>query len=301
MTSLLLKGLKYLTSPSYRFQVNACKGAYRNLSDEMFLKRMFKAKMGYELNLSNPQTFNEKLQWLKLYGYKDVYSQMADKYLAKEIVRNIIGDDYIVPCIGFWENPEEIDFSNLPQKFVLKCNHNSGLGRCICKNKDLVNENEIKRGLNEGLKQNYFLHLRETPYRDIKRGIVAEKFLDDNTGEELRDYKFLCFSGKPMYMYCTNKGKKIYENYYDMDFNPVNISHGYTRIQPEIQKPQEFELMKDLAARLSQGIPFVRIDFFDVDHHVYFAEFTFYDWAGFKPLMGNWDLELGKLIDLRIK
>lgn len=128
---------------------------------------------------------------------------------------------------------------------------------------------------------------------------MAEEFLDEGTGHELHDYKFWCFGGKPLYMYITNKGKLIKENFYDMDFNPVDINHGFERTWPEYSKPKNFEKMKELATVLSHGMPFVRIDFFDINGKLYFGECTFYDWAGLKPFVDQaWDERLGELIDL---
>ena len=152
--------------------------------------------------------------------------------------------------------------------------------------------------IEKNCKRNYFYLKREWVYKDIKPRIIIDKYLDDHTGNELRDYKFLCFNGQPIYMYCTIKGKNIFENYYDMNFTPVGVNHGFPRHLPEFEKPEGFELMKVLASKLSQGIPFVRVDFFEVEGKVYFGEFTFYDWAGLRPFEGDWDKELGKLIVL---
>ena len=268
------------------------------VDDEKYLKRLFKLFIGDELNLDNPQTFNQKMQWLKLYAHKPIYTIMADKYAVKKYVANLVGEEYVVPCLGVWERAEDIDFDKLPNQFVLKCTHNSGLGRCICKDKSQLDLKKVRKEIKRGLKENYYLPGRDKQYRDVPKKIIADQFLDDGKGTELRDYKWWCFDGKPTYMYYTNKGENICENFYDMDFNPVSIDHGFPRLQPEIEKPAEFELMRDLATKLSKGIPFVRIDFFDVNHHVYFGEFTFFDWGGLRCFGGNWDYELGKLIVL---
>lgn len=268
------------------------------VDDEKYLKRLFKLFTGDELNLDNPQTFNQKMQWLKLYAHKPIYTIMADKYAVKKYVADLIGEEYVVPCLGVWEHAEDIDFNQLPNQFVLKCTHNSGKGRCICKDKSKLDLRKVRRDIANGLKEDYYRPGRDKQYRDIPKKIIADKFLDDGVGNELRDYKWWCFNGEPIYMYCTNKADECYENFYDMDFNPVLINHGFPRLKPEIDKPQEFELMKNLAAKLSQGIPFVRIDFFDVNHHVYFGEFTFFDWGGLRKFGDNWDYELGKLIQL---
>lgn len=267
-------------------------------SDYNFIKIVFWSRTGHKLNLNNPKTFNEKQNWLKLNDRNPLYSQLVDKYRVKSYVAEKIGSEYVVPCLGMWEDPEEIDFSSLPNKFVLKCNHNSGRGMFICKDKNLIQKDVVISNLKWGLNDDFYMYSRVWPYKDVKRCVIADMFLDDHTGAELRDYKFWCFGGVPKVMYCTNKGKNIYENFYDMNFNPLNITHGYTRFSPEFEKPSEFDLMKSLAARLSENIPFVRIDFFDVDGHVYFGEYTFFDWGGMKLLNEPWEHTLGDWIQL---
>ena len=270
----------------------------RLYSDETFLKKLFKLRMGYKLNLDNPQTFNEKLQWLKLHNRKSVYTTMADKLSVKEYVANIIGQEYIVPCFGIWERYKDIDFDVLPNQFAIKMTHNSS-GAFLCKDKSSLDKSMLKQYIDTYFYKNYFWHLREWPYKDVKPRIIAEELLNDNTGEVLRDYKFWCFNGKPTYMYCTVKGTDVYENFYDMDFNPVEINHGFPRHLPEFNRPVQFDKMKSLAAQLSSNIPFVRVDFYEVNGNVYFGEFTFYDWGGMKPFVTyNQDLELGRLIEL---
>lgn len=267
--------------------------------DKMFIKLMYYARNGKGLSLKHPKTFTEKQNWLKLYDRNPVYTIMADKYKVKEYVANIIGQEFVVPCLGKWNKPEDVDFKVLPKQFVLKCNHNSGGGMFICKDKESVSDWElIRHNLADGLKQDFYYYSRVWPYKNIERCIIADQFLDDHSGNELRDYKFWCFDGEPKVMYCTNKAESIYENFYDMDFKPLDISHGFTRLVPEFEKPAEFDLMKQLAASLSKGIPFVRVDFFDVEGRVYFGEFTFYDWGGMKPLSEYWENKLGEYINI---
>jgi hypothetical protein len=224
---------------------------------------------------------------------------MADKYAVKQYVANLIGEEFVVPCLGVWDSVDEIEFEKLPKQFVLKCTHDSG-GNVICKDKSQLDIVLTKKRLTDSLSKDYYLPGRDKQYRDIPKKILADKFLDDHTGNELRDYKFWCFNGVPTYMYCTNKGKNVYENFFDMDFNPVSIDHGFPRLEPEPERPEEFELMKELASKLSKNLPFVRVDFFDVNHRVYFGEFTFFDWGGFKPFNNGWDEKLGELIILPV-
>lgn len=265
--------------------------------DKRYLSIRYLMSFHKKMNWDNPQTFNEKMQWLKLYAHKPIYATMADKYAVKKYVADIIGDEYVVPCLGVWQSVDDIDFDKLPNQFVLKCTHDSG-GNVICKDKSSLDIELAKKKLSDSLKRDYYLPGRDKQYRDIPQKIIADKFLDDGKGSELRDYKFWCFNGDPTYMYYTNKGEHIYENFYDMEYNPININHGFSRLQPEMEKPEEFELMKSLAKKLSKGIPFVRVDFFDVNHHIYFGEFTFFDWGGFRPFKDDWDLKLGELIKL---
>lgn len=269
----------------------------RLIPDRKYLELLFPLRVGYQLNLNNPQTFNEKLSWLKLYNRKPILSQMADKYEVKRIVAEKIGSEYVVENYGVYEKWDEIDFNSLPAQFVIKCTHDSG-GAHVCRDKALFDFSATKQKIERNLNRNYFYLKREWVYKDIKPRIIVDKFLDDHTGNELRDYKFWCFNGNPTYMYCTIKGKNIFENFYDMDFRVVEIDHGFPRHKPEFEKPLNFELMKSLARKLSEGIPFVRVDFFEVEGRVYFGEFTFYDWAGLRSFEGNWDEQLGKLISL---
>lgn len=269
-------------------------------SDEQYIKRIFKFGCGYSPNLKNPQTFNEKLAWLKLHHHKPILTTMADKYDVKKYVAGIIGEEFIVPNYGVWNHFDEIDFESLPKQFVLKATHDSG-GATVCRDKSTFDLKKAKYRLDEQVRKNFFWAGREWPYKNIKPRIIADKFLDDHTGNELTDYKFWCFNGMPKYIYMTIKASEIFENFYDMDFKPVPIDHGSKRHFPEFEKPQDFEKMKELATVLSKGMPFVRVDFFYVDGQIYFGEFTFFDWGGSRAF-GSYeqDLELGKLIDLTI-
>lgn len=267
----------------------------------IYIKLVFRLQFGYKIDLSQPKTFNEKLNWLKLNDRKPIYSKMVDKLYVKELVASIIGDQYVVPCYGAWDDFNKIDFSKLPNKFVLKTNHDSS-GATICKDKSNFNYNLYKKKFTSLLKRNYFYHCREWPYKNVKPMVLAEMLLEDPDRDKLEDYKFWCFDGEPLYMYCTIKGGDVYENFFDMNFKPVNISHGYPRINPEPQKPQNFEVMKMLCKKLAKNIPFVRIDFFEINGKIYFGEYTFYDWGGFKPFINyNMDYELGRLINIEIK
>lgn len=267
------------------------------LSEKKFVEMHSSYCLGYKVNLDNPQTFNEKLNWMKVYGRDPKYTIMADKYAAKKYVADIIGEQYVVPCLGVYKSFDEIDFSLLPNQFVLKPTHQSGV--VVCKDKSSLDIEAARKKLESDLKRNYYTIHREWVYKDIPPRIIADTYLDDHTGTELRDYKFWCFNGEPKVIYLTNKGANVYENFYDMDFNPLHIDHGFARHQPEFACPNNFALMKELATKLSEGIPFVRIDFFDVDDKVYFGECTFYDWGGCHPFASyEEDLRIGEWLIL---
>lgn len=270
-----------------------------NIPDNRYIKYKFRLELGYTPDLEHPRTFNEKLNWLKLNHREDLYTRMADKYQVKEYISNTIGDEYVVPLIGVWENMDEIDIEVLPSEFVLKATHDSS-GAIVCRAKDNYNQTIVAKHFNKVMDRNYFYSCREWPYKNIKPRIIAEVLLkSDDCNSPMRDYKFMCFNGVPRLMYCTVKGTDVYENYYDMNFNPVSINRGFPRHIPEFAKPQHFTLMKDLAEKLAKDIPFVRIDFYESEGRVYFGEFTFYDWGGFKPFKDiEWDYKLGDWINL---
>ena len=269
------------------------------IPDKTYLSLLYRLRFGRKLNWNKPKTFNEKLNWLKLYYRRPEFSDMADKYKAKQIVEEKIGKKYVVPCYGAWRRVDDIDFSALPEKFFLKSTHDSGGGIMVDKTKG-VDLEAIKRRFNKKTldDKNWFWPLREWAYKNITPRILAEEFLDEGTGHELHDYKFFCFNGVPTFMYITNKGAVITENFYDMDFKPVYIDHNFERSTPEYEKPANFKQMQQLASVLSEGLPFVRIDFTNVGGKLLFGEFTFYDWGGMRPFNNGWDEKLGDLIKL---
>lgn len=302
----LAKFAKYLTDKNYRFLINASRGKYDKMSDKEYLEKKFLAKIGYPLDLDNPKTFNEKLQWLKLYNRKAEYTVMVDKYLARDYVAGVIGEEYLIPLIGQWDRAEDIDFDKLPDKFVLKCNHNSGLGMYICKDKSKLTRREIKvirKNLTKGLRQDYYLTGREWPYKNVPRKIIAEKYMEDKETGELRDYKFFCFDGEPKALFVATdrqaKNKETCFDFFDIEYNHLPIINGHPNAQIPPRKPRNFDKMAELARRLSANIPHVRIDFYEVNGKVYFGEITFYQNSGFIPVYPKeWDKKLGDWIDL---
>ena len=297
------KGIRYLTDTDYRFNVNRRHfGMYKDMPDNEYLKRMFHSRMGYELDLDNPKTFSEKLQWLKLYDRKPEYTMMVDKFEVKEYVAERIGKRYIIPTLGVWDNFDSIDFNKLPNQFVLKCTHDSH-GLVICKDKSQLNLNNAKDKLTKALQQNYFYSFREWPYKNVKPRILAEQYMEDDDTQELRDYKFFTFDGVVKAMFIATErqteGVETKFDFFDTDFKHLPFINGHPNAKVLPEKPKTFEEMKELAAKLSKGIPHVRVDFYEVNGKVYFGELTFSHWSGLQPFVPEkWDYIFGNWLNL---
>lgn len=273
------------------------------LPDSVYLKLMFPLKMGYCLNLRNPKSFSEKLQWLKLYNRRPEYTMMVDKYEVKDYVASIIGSKYIIPTIGVWDKPEDIEWWKLPNRFVLKTTHGGGSsGVVICKDKSSFDCKKAIESLNASMAQDIYKFSKEWPYKNVKRRILAEEFIEvDN--KDLPDYKFFCFNGAVKGLFVAtdrqNSGTDVKFDFFDSDFNylPFRQGHDHASITPV--KPQNFELMKELASKLSEGIPQVRVDFYDVGHTVFFGELTFFHFSGSMPFEPReWDYRFGEWVIL---
>ena len=293
---------RYVISPDYRFLINAHFGMYDKMPDEEYLKRAFKAAMGKELDLEDPKTFNEKIQWLKLYDRKPIYTTMVDKYEVKQYVADRIGAEYIIPTLGVWDQFEDIDFDSLPEQFVLKCTHDSG-GLVICRDKSKLDKKAAKKKINASLKQNYYLQGREWPYKNVKPRIIAEVYMEDTTTRELRDYKFFCFNGVAKAVFVATDrqtpGEETKFDFFDMEYNHLDFRNGHPNAKQCPAKPQTFEVMRRLAETLSMEIPHVRVDFYEVDGKVYFGELTFAHWSGLVPFEPEqWDYTFGSWIQL---
>lgn len=281
------KYLHALTDPGYLALGVLHKFSRHISNDELYIKLAYFFTFGKRLNLKNPKTFNEKQNWLKLYDRKPIYSVMADKVKAKDYVANIIGNEYIIPTLGVWDSPNDIDFDQLPDQFVLKCNHNSGKGMYICSDKSKMDVEKVKEELEAGLQQDFFINNREWPYKNIPRKVLAEKFMSDGSAKGLLDYKFFCFNGKPEIMFIADDlSEHPHTDFFDMNFNRLEMKmHDPNSPKDKvISKPKTFEKMKDFAALLSKGIPFLRVDFYEIDGHLYFGELTFYHHGGLGEL-----------------
>jgi len=274
---------------------------FRWISDEWYLRWVYKGNTGRKLNLSNPKRFSEKMQWLKIHDRNPVYTTMVDKLAVKEWAGSIIGKEHIIPLLGTWERAEDIDFNTLPEQFVIKCNHDSH-SIIICKDKNRLDIQDTRRALAASMKKNqYYAEGRQWPYLNVRPCILAEKYMEDEQLGELRDYKFFTFNGEPRLMYvATGRGTgQTYGDFFDMNYQhqDLRIDHEMSPVCPE--KPETFDAMKEAARRLAQGVPQVRVDFYEVNGQFYFGEMTFFHCSGFgnfKP--DEWDAKLGELIHL---
>ena len=269
------------------------------IPDRPYLKLVYMIKTGKKLNLNNPQTFCDKLNWLKLNDIHPEYTEYVDKVTVRDIVKKKTGRDICFPIYGAWEHYDDIDFSILPDKFVLKCNHDSGSVK-IVNNKQDINHEEMRSFFEARLKLNPFVLGREYPYKDVKPKIMAEKFMIPDGESDINDYKFFCFDGKPELLFvATERNEDCKFDFYDMEFNHLDIVNIHPQSGKEIKKPSKFEEMKELAAQLSKGIKFVRIDLYEIMGKVYFGEFTFFHAGGFWPMDPyEWEKKLGDRIDL---
>lgn len=305
--NMIIKIIKYISNKDYRFLINAAHGLYNSMPDEEYLKRKYKAAMGIRLNLKNPKTFNEKLQWLKLYDRKPEYTIMVNKYEVKQYVADIIGEEHIIPTLGVWDNFDDIDFSKLPNQFVLKCTHDSG-SVVVCKSKNELNFDAVKKKLEKSLKRNYYYAGREWPYKNVKPRIIAEKYVEEYEAPnaDLIDYKWFCFNGEVKMLYVSqglsnHATAKI--SFYDINYQKMPFKRtDYEDFDVDPPKPKTWHEQIEIAKLLSRNYPFIRIDLYEVNSCVYFSEITFSPCAGFLPFDPiKWDNILGKWIELPIE
>lgn len=275
------------------------------ISDEKYLKIWYKHATGEDLNLENPKTYNDKLNWLKLYDHKPIYTTMVDKHSVKEYVSSILGPEYVVPLLGVWDRPEDIEWEKLPKEFVLKVTHGGGnSGVVVCRDKEKLDKKAVIHKLSRCMTIDGSLGNKEWPYKNVVRRVIAEEFKEDSKTKELRDYKFFCFNGEPKVLFvASGRGTRPEPNFdfFDMNYNRLDMKSYHPVSAPnEIpEKPVCFEEMKRIAAKLSEGLPQVRLDLYEIDGHVYFGEFTFFHWAGngfFEPR--EWDTIFGNWIQL---
>lgn len=277
------------------------RGYLKWLPDELFLKILFRLKVGYPLNIKNPRTFNEKLQWIKLKDHNPLYTRLVDKYEVRSFVTEKIGGQYLIPLLGVWDDFDSIDFSEMPSKFVLKCTHDSA-SVIICKDKSTFNIAKAKKRINRSLKRNYFWTFREWPYKNVKPRIIAEQYMEVNPVVGLPDYKIFCFNGEPrIWFTVTNRNNRDPRcDYFDFQGNRLPFEQGYKNSSVPVAKPSALETMRECARNLTQGMSICRADFYEVDGKVYFGELTLFDSSGLEPFYPKeWDYKLGEMIELR--
>ena len=270
------------------------------LPDKLYLKWKFKLMMGYKLNLDTPQTFNEKLQWLKLYDRNPDYTKMVDKYEVRKYIKEKIGEEYLIPLIDVYDKFDDIDFDKLPNQFVIKCTHDSG-GLVICKDKNNLHVKAAKKKINKFMKRNYYKVHREWPYKNVKPRIIIEKYMEDTKAKELVDYKFMCFDGEPKLSFtCSeryNNGLKV--TFFDLDWNKLPFERHYPSSNKKIIKPINYDLMLKFSKILSDDIPFVRVDWYEINGKLYFGELTFYPGSGYEEFTpSKYDKIIGDFIKL---
>jgi hypothetical protein len=269
-------------------------------NDETFIKWEYYFRMRKRLNLKNPKTYNEKLQWMKLYDRNPDYVRMVDKSTAKDWVAEKLGTDkYCIPTLGIYDNFEDIDFDVLPNQFVLKTTHDCG-GIIICKDKSTFDIAVARDKLNKHLARDYFLESREWPYKMASRRIMAEKHIEDNEGQGLKDYKFFCFNGEPKFMFiATGRGTDLRFDFFDIDFNLLPFEKTRPNSGRVIAKPDSWDEMLDLSRKLSRGMCAVRVDLYDVNGTIFFGEMTLFSGSGYEPFEPEeWDSIIGEWLVL---
>ena len=290
------------TNKVIRFGYMTKLGLTDYISDENYLKEKYKRVFSRNLCLDQPATFNEKIQWLKLYDHKPTYTVMVDKYRVRDYIADKIGEEYLIPLLGVWDSPDEINFDALPEQFVMKCNHNSGFGMCICTDKSKLDVTKVKKALWRGLKQNYYLTGREWPYKDVPRKIIAEQFMKSDAGG-LTDYKIHCFNGEPkVILVCKDRFAEtgLTEDFFSPQWEHLDLRRPrYPNASGPIPQPEELSQLLSLARILSRDVPFLRVDFYIIAHQIYFSELTFYPASGFERFVPEaWDQILGDWLTL---
>lgn len=294
-----MRGKKILKNPKRIVRYLGARGLLNWLPDDVYLKIFYYSETNQKLNLDEPKTFNEKLQWLKLYDRNPNYSRYVDKYAVRSYISEVIGEEYLMPLIAVYDSVDEIDWNSLPNRFVLKCTHGSG-GNIICTNKEKLNISDAKKKLKKWMKRNWYWLGREWPYKQVKPRIICEEFIDQDDGDELRDYRFFCFNGEPKFITVdfsiTNK-KKTRRNLYDLDWNLMDAEISYPKeLDFKVKKPEKLDEMINLSKKISANIPHVRVDFYYIKNKIIFGEMTFYHQNGlgqirppeFNYKVGSW-------------
>ena len=294
------KIIKYLTHPREALICLMNKNFFFFLPDKLYLKWKYKLLIGKKLDLKNPKLLSEKLQWLKLYNRNPEYTKMVDKYEVRNYIENKLGKQYLIPLVGVYDKFDDIDFDKLPNKFVIKCTHDSG-GLVICKDKNTLNMKAAKKKINKFMKRNYYKVHREWPYKNVKPRIVIEKYIENKDKSDLLEYNIFCFNGIPkLVSVCYgDKEKNRFNDFYDSDFNKLDLKCIYNASNVILDKPKQFDKMKEIASILSKDIPHLRVDFYLCNNKIYLGELTFFHFAGFTKFEPkNYEITLGDYLKL---
>ena len=274
------------------------------LPDKLYLRLFYFATTGRMINFRNPKGYNEKLQWIKVYDRHPEHGKLVDKLAVREHIKEVWGEEHLFPLLGYWKSFDEIDFDQLPEQFVLKCNHDSGSTKII-KNKSAMTQDEmeeLRTHFTRRLGHDFFYAGREYPYKGLDRYIMAEALMvdADDPNKSIEDYKFFCFNGEPKIMFvATDRSTDCKFDFYDMDFNHLDVDNIHPNSDKVIEKPRKFEEMKEIAAKLSKGLRQVRIDLYELNGQIYFGEYTFFHGGGFRLFYPEeWERRLGDWIDL---
>ena len=302
----LRKAFNLLLKSPFEFIAGCIRHMPRLVSDKCYVKLQYKDALGFFPDLDNPKTFSEKIQYLKLYDRNPLYTKMVDKVTVKEYVKNIIGEEFIIPTLFVWDNPDDIDYTNLPNKFVLKCNHTGGGSVYICKDKEKFDFNTAINRIKKQLRTDTFINTREWPYKNIKRKVFCEQYMEDISGD-LIDYKFFCFGGKVHYcQVIKDRYREETIDFYDSNWQHMNFvglatqENQFSNSLNPMERPENFDKMLNIAERLASNLKFVRVDLYNIQGKIYFGELTFYPASGngtFFP--SEWDLKLGNLLTLQ--
>lgn len=270
--------------------------------DKIYLNNKFREVFGRDIDWKDPTTFNEKLQWLKIYDRNPLYTRLVDKYEVRKYIAEKIGEEYLIPCLGVWEQFEDINFDELPDQFVLKCTHDSN-SVVVCKDKAVFDIEGARKKLNQHLKMNFYYNAREWPYKNVKPRIIAEQYMEDSQTEELKDYKIFAFSGKARALFIAsdrqNPNEQVKFDFFDVNFQHLDIRQGHPNSAILPDKPSNLKEMISLAEKLSEEFPQVRVDFYECNGKTYFGEMTFFHHSGFVLFdPDKWDAIFGSWIKL---
>ncbi len=308
MNSILVKKFKkkFLSRDCFywlSYYVVEYLGLAKYLSDKHYIQLRYRCAFSKSINLKTPVTFNEKINWLKLYDHNPLYTSLVDKAEVKEWVSNRIGKQYIIPTLREWNRIEDIEWGSLPAQFVIKWNHDSG-SVVICRSKSSFDIEKAKQVLYDGEKNNGYTHAREWPYKNVKKKLILEPYIEDKETQELRDYKFFCFNGVVRALFvATDRQNRVepFFNFFDINYKPLGIKQGHPVSQTIPLKPKGFEKMKEIASKLSEGFPHVRVDLYEANGEILFGELTFYHFGGLVPFNpDSIDYEWGEYIDLSL-